>query len=307
MHKRIAFVKTGWSDHYEGGPVLGRHAHVQEYDEAHERFNFLKNSDGRYYGYLPPIGKKERPPQPKEKENWLLVFVSARNGSGPLTVVGWYEHAIFHEEYLERPEYSELEGFELDVHGGEYGYCLSADAAHLIPTSSRKETVSGDHFKRTPVLYVRGNGKDDEWRNELAEFAESLVAKKKAVESRPPKLSFPDPKKRKLVEEAAIKAAMKFLNKEHRVVDRQKHNCGYDLLASHRKTSEEFHVEVKGTSGPEMHFYMTRNEFRYMSTPQWRLIMVCDALGKANVTLMTAAEVRKAFNMESFAWEAVAK
>jgi hypothetical protein len=307
MHKRIAFVKTGWSDHYEGGPVLGRHAHVQEYDEAHERFNFLRYSDGRFYGYLPPIGHKERPPQPKEKEGWLLVFVSARNGNGPLTVVGWYEHAIFHEEYLERPEYSEPEGFELDVHGAKYSYCLSADTAYLIPTASRTETVSGHNFKRTPVLYVRGNGKDDDWRNELAEFAESLVADKISGESRPPRLSFPDPKQRKLVEKAAIAEAKKLLSKQYRVVDRQKDNCGYDLLARHRKTGKELHVEVKGTSGADMHFYLTRNEFRYMPMPQWRLIMVCDALGKAKATLLTAAEVRKAFSMDPFAWEAVAK
>ncbi len=235
------------------------------------------------------------------------MFVAARNGNGPLTVVGWYEHAILHEEYIDRPEYSEPEDFELDVHGNKYRYCLSANKAHLIPTSSRIETVSGDHFKRTPVLYVRGNGKDDVWRNELAEFAEKLVAKKKAIESRPPKLSFPDQKQRKLVEEAAIEAAKNFLKKKHHVVDRQKDNCGYDLLARHRKTGEELHVEVKGTSSPDMHFYMTRNEFRYMPIPQWRLIMVCDAVGKANVALMTAEEVRKAFNMEPFAWEAVAK
>lgn len=307
MHKRIAFVKTGWSDYYEGGPVLGRHAHVQEYDEAHERFNFLQHSNGRYYGYLPPIGRKERPPQPKDKENWLLIFVSARNGNGPLTVVGWYEDAIFHEEYLERPEYSEPEGFEFDVHGAKYGYCLSAGAAYLIPTAGRTETVSGDHFKRTPVLYARGNGKDDDWRKELAEFAESLLAKKKSAESPPPRLSFPDPKQRKLVEEAAIEEAKKLLSKQYRVVDRQKDNCGYDLLARHRKTGEELHVEVKGTSGSDMHFYMTRNEFRYMPMSQWRLIMVCDALGKAKALLLTAAEVRKAFSMDPFAWEAVAK
>jgi len=56
-----------------------------------------------------------------------------------------------------------------------------------------------------------------------------------------------------------------------------------------------------------MHFYMTRNEFRYMPMPQWRLIMVCDAFGRAKATLLTAAEVRKAFNMDPVAWEAVEK
>jgi hypothetical protein len=307
MYERIAFVKTGWSDDYEGGPVLGRHAHLQEYAEAHERFNFLLYSDGRYYGYLPPIGEKERPPQPKEKEDWLLVFVSARNGNGPLTVVGWYEGATFHEEYMPRPEYSDSDGFELDVHGSKYSYCLSAGFAHLIPTANRTIIILGEHFKRTPVLYVRGNGKNDKWRKEFADFAEILVTKRTDSEPRPPTLSFPDSKQRKLVEEAAIAAAKQFLSKKYQIKDRQKDNCGYDLLARHRKTGEELHIEVKGTGGKIMHFYMTRNEFRYMPSPQWRLIMVCDALGSPETTMMDAAEARKTFNIDPFAWEAVAK
>jgi hypothetical protein len=306
MYKQIALVKTGWSDHYEGGPVVGRHAHVQEFSEAHERFNFLQH-EGRFYGYLPPIGRNERPPQPKDNKGWLLLFVSARNGSGPLTVVGWYEDATFHNDYLPRPEYSESGDFELDVHGSKYGYCISAPSAHLIPTAERTRTVSGDHFKRTPVLYVRGNGKDELWRENLAQLAESIVSTGTKSGTGVPRLSFPDPALRKKVEEAAIDAAKSLLRKSYRVTDRQKDNCGYDLLAKHRKTNEELHVEVKGTSGEAMHFYMSRNEYRYMPSPQWRLIMVCDALGVAKAELLTAAEVRKIFSLEVFAWEATVK
>ena len=142
IYPRIALIKTGWSDHYQGGPVLGRYAHLKEYDEAHERFNFLKHSSGRFYGYLPPIGEKERTPQPKIKDGWLLVFVSAKNGSGPLTVVGWYKDAIFHDEYIDRPEYTDTDEFENDVHGNKFSYCLSSKTAHLIPTASRIDTVS---------------------------------------------------------------------------------------------------------------------------------------------------------------------
>lgn len=307
MHPRIALVKTGWSDNYQGGPVLGRYAHLQEYDEAHERFNFLKNSSGRFYGYLPPIGKKERPPQPKIKDGWLLVFVSAKNGSGPLTVVGWYKNATLHDEYLERPEYNATDDFENDVHGNKYTYCLSSNTAHLIPTMSRIDIVSGAHFKRTPVLYVRGNGKDDAWREELARFAEKVVLEHSGGEQLPPKLAFPDPEQRKRVEQAAINAATRFLDKDHHVKDRQKDNCGYDLLAKHRKTGRELHVEVKGTGGMIMHFYMSRNEFRYMVSPQWRLIIVSDALGKPKVNFFTAVEARRAFSIDPFAWEGTVK
>lgn len=306
MYERIAFVKIGWSDDYQGGPVLGRFAHVREYKDAHERFNFLQHADGRYYGCLPPIGPKKRPPQPRMKDDWLLVFVSARNGNGPLTVVGWYKGATFHEEYIQRPEYSDADEFEFDVHGDKYSYCINAGSAHLVPTASRTRTVSGDHLKRSPVLYVRGNAKADAWRRELAHFAETLVAEQIAPEQRPPRLSFSDPRQRKLVEEAAIKAAKGFLGKEYHVKDRQKDNRGYDLLARHRETGKELHVEVKGTGGEIMHFYMTRNEYRYMQSPQWRLIIVCDALGSAQTTMLDAAEVKRKFSIDPFAWEAVA-
>ncbi len=279
MHKKIALVKTGWSEQYQGGPVLGRYAHITKFDEAHERFNFLEHSDGLFYGYLPPIGPMERPPQPKVKDGWLMIFVSARNGNGPLTVVGWYDNATFHEEYAERPEYTTSGDFETDVHGEKYSYCISADTGHLISATSRIHTVSGAHLKRSPVLYVRGNGKDEPWRRELASFAETLVSEPRSgTDQLPPKLSFPDPEQRKRVELAAIDAAKEFLRKDYRITDRQKENCGYDLLARHRKTGDELHVEVKGTSGVNMHFYMSRNEFRYMPSPKWRMIMVTNAL-----------------------------
>ena len=103
MNEQIAFVKIGWSDYYQGDRVIGRHAHICEYEEAHERFNFLRASDGLFYGSLPPIGPNRRPPQPKKRENWLVIFVAARNGNGPLTIIGWYNNATFERDYLDRP------------------------------------------------------------------------------------------------------------------------------------------------------------------------------------------------------------
>lgn len=308
MHARIALVKTGWSDEYRGGPVLGRYAHIAQFDEAHERFNFRRTEDGRYYGYMPPIGTKQRPPQPTVKDGWLLIFISARNGNGPLTVVGWYENATLHPEYSDRPEYKTEPDFENDVHGARFGYCISAGTAHLIPVASRTQTVSGDHFKRASILYVRGNGKNDVWRMELANMAEELVGNPPVgTDKPPPNIAFPDVEHRKKVELAAIDAARAFFSKTHRVTDRQKDNCGYDLLARNRKNGDELHVEVKGTSGSTMHFYLTRGEYRYMRSPQWRLLMVTDALTKPQLTLLTHKEVEKKFDLEAFAWEATTR
>lgn len=310
MMDRIAFVKTGWAEDYQGEEVVGRHAHIGAFREAHERFNFKKAPDGRFYGYIHPIGQNESCPRPLETDNWLLIVVSARNGNGPLTVVGFYENASFEADYVERPEYG-VGDFELDVHGNPYAYCFSADKATLISLEDRDITIPGDHIKRTPIVYVRGNRQNEKWRKDLAALAERIV---KAAVKKPAKkkvgLAFPDQAHKDAVEEASIKAARAFFKKhlpEHRETDRQSDNCGYDFLLSASKPKDELHIEVKGTSSADMQFYLTRNEFGYLKNPRWRLLMVTDALGKPKCRLMDYKEVLSIFDLSPFAWRAVEK
>lgn len=310
MLERIAFVKTGWSDEYSGGPVVGRHAHISEYQEAHERFNFLKAPDGKYYAYLPPIGRKSRPPQPREKHNWLIIFVSAQNGNGPLTVVGWYKNAFFELEYCERPEYALGQDFATDVNNNKYVYCISSGLALLIPTENRNILVPGDHFKRTPIVYVRGNGKNDKWRLELATLAEEIAAKKPSIKEDKKYSGFPDHEHRNAVENASIIAAIQYLEgtgNSYKITDKQSDKCGYDLLATRAREPKELHVEVKGTSLCDMRFYMTDNEKKYMHNPKWRLIIVTNALENPKVSLLNATEVEKKFQFKAFSWEAFPK
>jgi hypothetical protein len=173
---KIAFVKTGWSDWYQGGPVSGRHGYLRHSGAGHERFNFMPVPNGLYYGYLPPIGRQERPPQPSDLSNWLLVFVAARDGSGPLTIVGWYENAVFSREYIPRPEYQET-GFETDDDGNQYLYCVSSDRVLLIPLELRTTTIDGSHFRRAPIIYARGGQRSEPWRGALAAVAEDMLTR----------------------------------------------------------------------------------------------------------------------------------
>lgn len=307
--KKIAFVKTGWSEAYKGGPVAGRHAHISDYEEAHEKFNFFQGNDGCFYGYTHPIGANERPPQPKEKEGWLVIFVAAKDGTGPLTIVGWYENAKFEHEYTERPEYSTGVEFETDVHGQPYSFCIKADKGWLIDPPNRRFTVSGAHFRRTPVLYAAGNGKNDWWRQDLAKLALKVVGEVQKDPAAPtPSLIFPDHDHRKKVEEASVIAAKLYLkSKGYKVVDRQKDNCGYDLLAKRSRSPKELHIEVKGTSGTLMRFFMSRNEKQYMPNPKWRLLMVTNSLVEPKAFLFTEKEVTDMFDLKPFAWEAILK
>lgn len=175
MVDRIAFVKTGWSEEYAGGRVVGRFTYIGYEGDGHEKFNFQKGQNELFYAYIPPIGRNRRPPQPQETNNWLIIFVSARNGIGRLTVVGWYEHATFEREYRDRPEYESVYDFPTDVDDRNYEYCIRSSSAQLITVENRNHIVLGDHFRRTPIIYARGNGQDDEWREELAILAEEIV------------------------------------------------------------------------------------------------------------------------------------
>jgi hypothetical protein len=172
MFDRIAFVKIGWSELYQGGPVVGRFGD----QNWHERYNFMPGPDGIYYAYVPPIGQARAAPSPQDRTGWLLIFVAAFEGNGPLTVVGWYEDASFADGYQARPEYQASETFETDAEGGQFRYCVSARQAYLIPYEQRVTSISGNHMRRVPIVYVRGQQQAESWRMELARVAEDAVA-----------------------------------------------------------------------------------------------------------------------------------
>lgn len=307
MHPRIAFAKTGWSEEYRGAPIVGRHAYISAYAEAHERFNFLPGPDKRFYAYLPPIGEHQGPPKPSEQEGWLVVFVAARDGDGPLTVVGWYEDASFEVSYMARPEYELSVQFETPSDGGQFVYCISAPMAHLVVPEQRTITVSGAHFRRSPIIYARGGGKADTWRAEFAELAERLVSSDELApkEPAPSGLRYPDAEHRKKVEVAAVEAVISHLEEQgYKVADRQGFNCGYDLLATRTITPRELHIEVKGTSEDLPRFFLTLKEMRYLPHPKWRLALVTNALSKPRVDLITEQQVHKKFEFTPIAWEA---
>lgn len=312
---KIAIIKTAWCDEFQGELAQGAHAQIDEDEESHESYNFKPGPDGNFYAYTPPIGEHSAAPSPKDRKNWLVFAVAKQPGKNGVYLVGWYENAEFTGNYTPRPEYDQSpHGLELDVHGERYTYTLSAPEGFMIPASRRSFSFKGTHTKRAPVYYLRGNGESDAWRDELA--AELLAQRTTWINQGPletaarrnPGGICGDAEKRSEVEKASVAAVIKQMGNHYDCVDRQKDNCGFDLLFVEKRTNRERHIEVKGTQNSVGHFFLSRNEDnRGSSDPAWELALVTDALDDPKVELMTYAEAQKAFEWEVICWHAKRK
>jgi len=174
MFNQILFARIGWGVDYQGGDLVGRFRD----DAWWEQYNFLRGPGDRCYGYIPPVGKLQRPPQPKTPNDWLVVFVSHENGTGAAMPVGFYVGANFESDYTPRPD-----GLT-DQFSAACGFCVSTEAAYLIPTKKRSEfalPVEVTRMFTRSYAYARGNGlnENEPWRLLLAEIAERVAAAKR--------------------------------------------------------------------------------------------------------------------------------
>jgi hypothetical protein len=121
---------------------------------------------------------------------------------------------------------------------------------------------------------------------------------------------FPDQETRDRVEKAAIKYAQQEYAAEGAVRSVESENLGYDLTVTNVSSGELIiKVEVKGTSGPDENFFLTRNEFREASEdPQrWRLAVVVDALSTPTLQEYRFEEMVKVFQMSPLVWHCKSK
>lgn len=308
---KIMFVKTGWSDLYEGGPILGNHEHLKSNANiGHELYNFKETKYGYYYAYIPPVAGSCPQISDNDAENWLVVFLARINGNGKLCVVGYYENATIYNTLKMRPEY-DYELFDTDNEGNPFCYCIKTKKAVRLPSQSRKEwAIRSDlcnHIKSTPVVYIKGpKAKDEPWRKEFSKIAENLLNNDKITTV--PQFPNINAETRSLVEKKAVDVVWKYYEKKnYKVIDRQKDNCGYDLLVANNK--EELHIEVKGTAMNRLHLYLSLNEFNYMmASSKWRLAIVKDALNdKAKPQIFDKKEFEENFNIQPIEWVAEEK
>ncbi|MBM1020220.1 hypothetical protein EIC82_03845 [Enterobacter sp. A11] len=187
-YNRIAFIKCGWAEYYQGDRVRGRHGYIQD-REAHEKYNFVQNTEldtEQYQIYVPPIAGGKKAPMASlaerdKSEGWLLVFVAAEEGNKRLKIVGWYDNASFLGEYRLRTVFPVEGEQETPTDKGlAFSYCITAPKAVWVPPDERTDDaiIPGRHLGSTSVAYINGNGrsvKRDVWRRALRDKAIAFI------------------------------------------------------------------------------------------------------------------------------------
>ena len=114
---------------------------------------------------------------------------------------------------------------------------------------------------------------------------------------------FADAQTHKEIEVAAVAHVTRVLKQRGlKVLDRQRDNRGYDLLA--KSATSRLLVEVKGTDAPEPRFFLTRKEMRCSALEaDWRLFVVCSARQSPVLFEYSASEMHSQLLLDALAWE----
>jgi hypothetical protein len=317
MTEKLLWVKTGWARYYDGDRVDGNFPWVARGEKGHEAFNFEPASDGTYFGYVPPQGEGYQPSN-ADPAGWTVVFLAKRPGQKGIHIVGWYEDATLEGEYKYRPESPVTGKAPQDGKAGEWLYSIRSKKAWLVPPGQRDRPFSHISVRQGKYSFLAGpdvrqtaNKKAVRKliENQLKTLRSKAIAGPSAEtvpdpENDPidPLRTFGTPEHRRKVEKSAEKAVVAdYFERGFGDKDVTKKNRGYDYVFT--KNGKVRLVEIKGTSGKEERFFMTRKEFGFRMHPDWRLAMVTDALSaKPRVTIYNLRRFERRFGLETLAY-----
>lgn len=142
---RLAVIKTGWCETYNGEDVQGNFAHLIEGGSGAERYN-MRAANGHYEVYALPKG--DTAPTPEPTEGWMIVHVARDPAEANMKIVGWYENASFVGSYLERDQ---SDGTDRSI------YCIRAQVAFELLPADRPIIDHGGRFGSSGIFWLRGN------------------------------------------------------------------------------------------------------------------------------------------------------
>ena len=322
--KKILWVKFGWSDYYRGGPVdgnfgwLNKNRGKKNGGRGHEAFNFEPDADGTYYCYVPPQASTSAPSN-EDKNGWTVICLAKDPKSKGIHVVGWYENATLLNDWVKRLT-AQFSKVNREHPTYDSSFCITSQSVYFVPPEFRNVTFSHAAVRQGKYSFLTGpNVKENENKKRVLSILERRISalRKNAVHN-PTVASVPDPEidstdplryfgtpeHRKKVEKTAERVVIKYYkDKRYKALDVTKSNCGHDFVFSKGKL--ELHVEVKGTSGQNLQFFLTRNEHNvgYLANTFWRLAIVTSALSDfPQVKIYNKKELKKAFNIEPLAF-----
>ncbi|MEE4956152.1 hypothetical protein V2J98_00660 [Pseudomonas alliivorans] len=139
---KVLWVKFGWSEYYRGGDIAGNFAWLNQNrgteneGRGHEAYNFMPDVDGTYYCYVPPQGGNYAPYH-DDPEGWTVVCLAKNPATPGIHVVGWYENATLHGEWIVRPNNTDQRQ-QISPHPAyDWSYCITSDSAYFIPPEER--------------------------------------------------------------------------------------------------------------------------------------------------------------------------
>jgi hypothetical protein len=323
--KKFLWVKFGWSDYYRGGLVdvnfgwLNDNKGKKNEGRGHEAFNFNPGPDGTYYCYVPPQAR-EYAPSNDDPNGWTVICLAKNPKHTGVHIVGWYEDATLHGEWLDPPQGLIKKRGDAVHPAYDWSYCISSKTAYFIPPEYRTMPFSDASIRQGKYSFLEGPDVDtNEKKRRVLELLKGrLKAMTPFAVQNPNEGSLPDPEldatdplkgfgtpeHRKKVEIAAECAVIEHYRTKGYACERVTHlPCGYDFVFT--KGKSVWHVEVKGTSSPTPQFFITRNEYGkgLHSNPAWRLVMVTSALSETpNITEYDALELRRAFDLEPYVY-----
>lgn len=320
---KVLWVKFGWSNFYRGGPVDGNFGWLSENRgnntgrRGHEAFNFMPAADGTYYCYVPPQSTNHAPWN-QDNTGWTVVCLAKNPKYKGIHVVGWYENASLHGEWLDPP--AEMIKKRGDAHHPAYdwSYCITSKTAYFVPPEHRIMPFSDKSIRQGKYSFLEGpDVAPDDSKKRILKLLESRLksmgsfAVKNPSESNlpdpeidaaDPLKGFGTPEQRKKVEKAAEQAVIEHYKAKGFMADRVTHlPVGYDFVFT--KGRSTLHVEVKGTASSVPQFFLTRNEHGkgLQSNPAWRLAMVTSALSDSpRITIYDAEQLIQSFDLNPY-------
>lgn len=289
---RVFFMNVSSMRDYQGyeGDITGHSGRVKEHGYGYEIFNF-KPYQGRFYGYghaannsiaLERLGARQGAPFIQGAhfiDDVLVVWVANSH------VVGWYKNARVYRKAQPAPH-----GSERTFLGEESGYYFSAKrkGCKLLKKDARTLPVPRawkvDGGMSRYVWYAEDQHHEP-FLKELFDFIESdgrASARKLDGKKGGGRGWQVDPRRRKLIEEAAVRRVMQYYGNElgYQIDDRQHEHCGWDLEVT--KNDIVLYLEVKGVAGDEIGVELTANEYKCMKKYRsiYKVCIVTNALSK---------------------------